>query len=419
MKVLFILGGLPHYEQEFFEKLSLTKNLEIIVLLPTSKSKSIGDHVYEVREANKSFQIIYGEEYLLFGQKSFFRNFIKILKETEPRIIVVGWPYILGLYLNLRVRNFLKKMDVKVCFRSIPYQFPPFHEAMKYYTKEGFYDEEMNHYKADTFFKKLKYWILAKINKRIFNWVDAHLTYSTKAFIIFPSYGVPKHKIFVTYNSIDTDKILEAQHQIDTDKFELPLAFHPYRLVHIGRLVKWKKVDLLLKVFAKVLEQFPTADILIIGDGKERDALEALANDLGIAKHVRFLGAIYDKVTIGSYLRSCSACVLVGAGGLVINEVMAWGKPVICSEADGTEVDLVIPKQTGLIFEKDNPIDLQEKIQYVFSNPQQAAEMGKNAQALIYNHINIHTVIINFITAFNTLTKNEYELVYQGKELRA
>lgn len=412
MKVLFILGGLPHYEHEFFKKLSMTKNLEILVLLPKSKSKSVGDNVYEVREDKGKFKIIYEEEYLFWGQKSFFKNIINILKQSQPQIIVVGWPYILGLYLKPRVHLYLKKQKIKVCFRSIPYQFPPYDEAMKYYTEQGFYDEEMNHYKADSFTQKVKYWLLTKINKRIFNWLDAHLTYSTKAYKVFPSYGVPMNKIFVTYNSIDTDEILEAKRQLEAEKHLIPFAYSPFRLIHIGRLVKWKKIDLLLKVFARLLERFPSAELLIIGDGKERSNLENLASELGISKHVLFLGAIYDKVQIGAYLQTCTACVLVGAGGLVINEVMAWAKPVICSEADGTEIDLVIPNQTGLIFEKDNLHDLEAKIEYIFTHPSKAAEMGKNAYELIYSKINIHTVIENFIAAFNALTNNQYQLEY-------
>ncbi|MCS6796091.1 MAG: glycosyltransferase [Raineya sp.] len=411
MKVLFIFGGMPNYLRDFLEKLNQTQNLEVFVVIPEKKSKTIGSGVFEDLQASCSFQILHTQEFLLLGQKPALKNLFQIIKSISPQIVVVGWPYILGLYLNVKLKIWLKKNNIKVFYRSIPYQLPPYQEALQFYTHQGFFDENMNHIKADTLFKKIKYWLITQINRSYFRWVDGHLNYCTQALEILPTYGVPKEKIFVTYNSIDTDKILEAKIAIQNKESILPP--NPLRIIHVGRLVKWKKIDMLLEVFARVIQKFPTAELILIGDGIEMQNLQKLAHNLQIHTKVKFLGAIHQTQILGKYFSESLFCVLVGAGGLVINEAMAWGKPVICSEADGTEKDLIIHQKTGLFFEKDNPTDLQAKIEYLLQNPEIAKEMGKNAEEFIFSHINIHTVVKNFVNAFNAVTANQYQLRYE------
>ncbi|WP_448530175.1 glycosyltransferase family 4 protein [Raineya sp.] len=412
MKVVFIFGGIPHYLEDFLNKLNETENLEVAVILPESKSSTIGSGVLEVKN-NAKFKKIYAKEGLLLGQKSYIKNLSKIIKSEKPQIIVVGWPYILGLYFNWGLKWWIRKQGVKVFYRSIPYQLPKYEQALQFYAQQGFFDENMNHIKADSFAKKIKYWLITQINKLYFQWVDGHLNYCTKALDILPSYGVKKEKIFVTYNSIDTDKIWEAKEKVKNQPNIL--APNPYRIIHVGRLIKWKKVDMLLKTFLKVLSNFPKAELIIIGDGPEKENLQKLTCELQIEKNVFFLGAIHNTEILGRYFSESLACVLVGAGGLVINEAMAWGKPVLCSEADGTEQDLVLNHSTGLFFQKDDLKDLQDKIEFMFHNIELTQQMGKNAENLIFSKINIHAVVQNFVNAFNAVTSNQYQLVYAPK----
>jgi len=183
--------------------------------------------------------------------------------------------------------------------------------------------------------------------------------------------------------------------------------------VHIGRLVKWKKVHLLIEAFAKLHRQFPDAELLIIGSGPEKENLQTQVRNLGIAEKVIFLGAIHDYLAIGKYLLASTVYVLAGAGGLSLNDAMGFGLPVICSVADGTEKDLVIPHETGLYFEENNADDLAEKIAYCFANPDTTKQMVKNAEELIRTKINIHTVAANFVACFNAVTQNRYSLRYE------
>lgn len=408
MKVLFLFGGLPHYLVALLNLLQKVEKLDIVVVLPKEKSKTLGKGVWEAKD-NCLFKIIRTEEYLFLGQKPYLKNLYKIFQEEKPQVIVVGWPYILGYFFSIRLRFFLKKNKIKTIFRSIPYQVPVYQEANKFYREQGFFDENMNLIKADTFPKKIKYWLITQINKLYFAWVDAHLNYTTLAYDILGSYGVPRQKIFVTYNSGDTDHLFAIKAQIANDHFEKD---EKIRIVHIGRLVKWKKVDLLIDAFCKLQKNWQEVELLVIGDGPEMQNLQEKARQLGIADKVFFLGAIHDYTTLGKYLLNARVYVLAGAGGLSINDAMAFGVPVICSVADGTEQDLVLPEYSGLFFKENDVEDLAEKIEYLIKNPSVAQEMGKNAETLIREKINIHTVAARFIDCFNYVTNHQYSLKY-------
>jgi glycosyltransferase involved in cell wall biosynthesis len=164
----------------------------------------------------------------------------------------------------------------------------------------------------------LKYSLLKYSYKRAFNLVDAHVDYTEEAFEIFGSYGVPKEKIFIIYNSPDTDLILAEKAKIEGINTVLPE--NPLRLLHVGRLVEWKRVDMLMDVFNRLLKDFPTAELVIIGTGPEEQNLKNQAQLLGIEHRVIFTGGVYEMTTLGQYFNASLVYVLAGMGGLSIGE---------------------------------------------------------------------------------------------------
>lgn len=128
------------------------------------------------------------------------------------------------------------------------------------------------------------------------------------------------------------------------------LAYNYQRLIHVGRLVKWKRVDFLLKAIKDLENKFPQIELIIIGNGRENEKLKLFTEELGVRDRVMFLGAIYDSVLLAKYFLSSGVYVLGGMGGLSINEAMIFGKPVICSICDGTERKLMQNGRNGLIF---------------------------------------------------------------------
>jgi glycosyltransferase involved in cell wall biosynthesis len=117
---------------------------------------------------------------------------------------------------------------------------------------------------------------------------------------------------------------------------DVPLRQHGgCRFISIGRLLHWKGFDLGIEAFAKA--DIEDSEYWIIGDGPESLRLKALAESLGIADRVRFLGGQARPKTL-ERLGECDVLVhpsLHESGGIVCLEAMATGRPVICLDLGG------------------------------------------------------------------------------------
>jgi len=410
MKVLFTFGGLPHYYNYVLSRLNNIENLDIVVVIPQKKAGTIGHGVKQTQEGI-NFTVKY-----LYEKKAFYGNYVldglkELIEEEKPEIVVTIWPYILAFVYNLGLRKCLKKNNIKLILKEIPFKVPVKEKAIEYYKSDDYLltNEDLQLHEKVNFKFDLKYRLLTCVRAYYYNNViDATVNYIAAAKEIISSYGLSKEKIFVTTNSPDTELIFNAHKKIKD--LSPILANNPHRIIHIGRLVAWKKVHLLLDAVAKVKDKYADVELLVIGKGPEEENLKIQAKELGLDKNVRFVGAIYDNETLGQYLLASQIYILAGMGGLSINQAMAFGKPVICSVADGTEKALVKEGISGLYFKNGDVEDLAQKISFLLSKPEKIEEMGKNALDIIKNEINIHTVINGYIKAFNAVTNPKYLL---------
>jgi len=406
MKVLFTFGGLPHYSNFILSRLNNIAGLEIIVVVPKRDTGTIGDGVMQTHEG-VNFKIIYLKEYKAFYGNFFFKDFIAVLEEEKPNIIVTIWPYILGFASGIFLKKYLRKNNIKLILKEIPFHVSKFNNAYSYY-KSKFslqLNEELKQNEKVNWLFYVKHFILKHVRKYYYNkLVDATVNYIDEAYEIVGSYGVDREKIFISTNSPDTDLIFKANEEIKM----LPpiLKENPFRIVHIGRLVKWKKTHQLIQAIQLLKEKFPEIELLIIGKGKEQIVLELLAEELGVKENIKFIGGVYGNETLGRYLKASSVYVLAGMGGLSINQAMAFGKPIICSTADGTEKRLVKDKFNGFYFKDDDVNDLAEKIKTIISNNELKKLMGENSLSIIKEDVNVHKVIKEYVAAFNFVSGN-------------
>jgi glycosyltransferase involved in cell wall biosynthesis len=240
---------------------------------------------------------------------------------------------------------------------------------------------------------------------------NAHVNYLEDAYEILGSYGVGKRKIFITYNSPDTDILLNAFKEARLSEPILPENKH--RLIHVGRLVKWKKADLLIDAVARLKNKYPDLELVVIGDGPQLEDLKIQAANLALESSVLFVGGVYDPVFLGKYFIASSVYVLAGMGGLSINEAMCFNKPVVCSVCDGTEKKLVREDYNGKYFKDSNLDDLVQKLDYLLANPELIKQMGFNSGEIIKKEVNIHKVISGYVNAFNYVMKDNIKLKYE------
>lgn len=406
MKVLFTFGGMPHYLNAMLEKLQ-TKGADITVVSPQKGNATIGKGVKMVEEG--AYRHLNTQEKKMYYGKSGFPALPGIIADERPDIVVLGWPYFLQVFFQPSLRRALKRCGARLVIREIPFQTPPYGQIRDYFRQHPMYDEGMRLLSTGKAFY-LRQWLTARIRKYCYARVAGTLNYSTAAYDILPSYGIKREQIHVTYNSTDTEALWREKAAVLAAPALLPPSER--RLLHIGRLVKWKRVDLLIEAFARTLTQYPDAELVIVGNGPELDNLKKQAASLGLPLRskeengvdgrgcVRFIGAVYDPKELGAYMNEATVYVLAGMGGLSINDAMTYALPVVCSVCDSTERDLVTDGRNGLFFRDGDADSLTEKILQLLASPQECRRMGQESERIIREQINIDTVTERYLKAF-------------------
>lgn len=402
MKVLFLLNGLTHYVVPMLNKLDEVDGIDVIAVAANENSKNVGTGVYITDEGIK-FRLLYLEEIQRFYRKTFFKGLKFVLLSEKPDVIILGWPFILELAFNPLLLCFIKKNKIKILFKEIPFQVQPFGEALKF-KSTSFIDENMKLI-DDGIIRKISNFFTAIIRRYYYFFVDANINYYEDSYSTLKTFGVKKEKIFISYNSPDTETLFCARQKAVT--LVPQFNYNPHRLIHVGRLVKWKRVDLLLQAVADLSVSFQNLELLIIGSGPEFNSLNLLAEKLKITSKVSFVGAVYNPIELARYFSSSGVYVLGGMGGLSINEAMAFGKPIVCSICDGTEKKLVRDGYNGYIFENGNLESLKSKLVKLISDEDKIIEFGKNSESIIRNEINLQTVISGYLTAFEYLMRKK------------
>ena len=130
---------------------------------------------------------------------------------------------------------------------------------------------------------------------------------------------------------------------------------HKTDVIFVGRLIKEKNVDLLLKALVKVKDFIPHLKCIIIGEGPERDKLENLARELNLQSNSTFLGFLEDYNQVISYMKSSEVLVLPSERegfGMVVLEANACGLPVVVVDHPmNAAKDLITEGKNGYISE--------------------------------------------------------------------
>lgn len=135
--------------------------------------------------------------------------------------------------------------------------------------------------------------------------------------------------------------------------------FSPPRFVYIGRLKRYKGVDILLQAMVAARRERPDLALDIAGSGDDRPRLERLAAELGLGPAVRFLGFV-DEASKLALLRGAVANVFPSpkeGWGITVMEAAACGTPSVASDSPGLR-DSVRDGATGLLVPHGDPAAL-------------------------------------------------------------
>ena len=179
---------------------------------------------------------------------------------------------------------------------------------------------------------------------------------------------------------------------IDFDSIDkVKKADDRYDVIFVGRLIKEKNVNLLLKALMKVKESIPDITAVIIGDGPEKSQLKKLALELGLSKNVTFMEFRESHDEILSYMKSSKVFVLPSKRegfGIVALEANASGLLVITLDYPmNATKELIIHGYNGFI-SQSSPNSLAKYIEIsLFSGKKLKRNCIKNAKKYDWDNI--------------------------------
>lgn len=218
--------------------------------------------------------------------------------------------------------------------------------------------------------------------------------------------GVPHDRIFTGYDVVDNAFWYEWAERVRQE----PTAWHqrlclPERyFMASGRFVSKKNFAGLIRAYARYVSTSNGSPwhLVIAGDGELRAELEALVFRFGLADLVLFPGYLTAE-QLGPYYGLASAFILPSAyfeqWGLVVNEAMAAGLPVLVSEICGCASDLVKQGKTGFTFDPHNETELTQLLTVISSGKVDLEEMGVCSQQHILEKYSPQVFAHNLISA--------------------
>ena len=190
-------------------------------------------------------------------------------------------------------------------------------------------------------------------------------------------------------DAANLDGVLAISCGIDASRFanQTPTQNEQPVALFLGRLDDEKRINVLLEAAAKLSDH---SDLVIelVGDGGERENLQALANRLGISHRVRFLGHVTDAELPGIYERSTVFVMpsIAELQSIATMEAMASGRPVIGADAMALP-HLVHDGDNGYLFKPNDSDDLASKLRLVLeADREELQRLSENSLHLIQSH---------------------------------
>jgi glycosyltransferase involved in cell wall biosynthesis len=223
-------------------------------------------------------------------------------------------------------------------------------------------------------------WAWRELPKKIFVWhCDLAHVYGQSNLEYIRKLGMPLDRIFIKRAVADTERFLEDN-----------TAEHPkpgYKvLLYVGRFSPEKNLGWLLRAFRRVQQdpENPRMILDLVGYGPLEDELRELAKALGISPLVRFRGK-FLQAELRAIYRSADALILpsvIEPWGLVVNEAMLCGLPVLVSTQCGCAADLARP-ETGWTFSPWAESTLANLLEEIAETPRAVLEeKGRAARQL-------------------------------------
>lgn len=231
-------------------------------------------------------------------------------------------------------------------------------------------------------------WALAKVSAQVVCVSEAVKEfYRTRA-------GVSPRKLSVILNGIDLAPFNDVSTDAGSKRRELGVPVDAPVCSVIARLVPQKGHRYLLAALPAIREAFPSAVVLVVGNGSERESLERQAHELGLlGDAVRFLG---ERRDIPEILKATDVLVLPSSEReglpICVLEAMAARRPVVVTDLGGNR-QVIEEGRTGFIVPAADAGALAAGIRRMLEDPEQARAMGEAGRAKVEREFGVSRMV--------------------------
>jgi glycosyltransferase involved in cell wall biosynthesis len=212
----------------------------------------------------------------------------------------------------------------------------------------------------------------------------------------------PKEKIEVIHLGLELDRFEQVSKHRGELRQELGIGPGVSLLGIVGRLVPIKDVPTALEAMPRVLDSMPDVVLLVVGDGPERERLESMASQLGLATHVKFLGFRYDLERIYADLDVALNCSLNEGTPVALIEAMTANVPVLATRVGGTP-DLLQEGKLGRLVPPGDPNLLADRIIEILSDHQRAAVVSFEARRRVLTGFSLPRLLCDLDVLYTRL----------------
>ncbi|MDB2656748.1 N-acetyl-alpha-D-glucosaminyl L-malate synthase BshA [Crocinitomicaceae bacterium] len=171
-------------------------------------------------------------------------------------------------------------------------------------------------------------------------------------------------------------------------------------LCHVSNFRKVKRVEDVLKIFARVNKRIPSK-ILMVGDGPERYKLEEMCTKLGLCSRVKFIGKVRDTQAVLEISDLFLLPSETESFGLAALEAMAVGVPVISSNTGGIP-EVNVHGVTGFLSDVGDVDDMVKNAHYILSDKDRLHQFKTNARKHS-EKFNLEKVVAQYEEVYNSL----------------
>jgi glycosyltransferase involved in cell wall biosynthesis len=231
-------------------------------------------------------------------------------------------------------------------------------------------------------FKKI---IKDTVLKASFRKMKAFLPIGTRSKEFYLSYGISESRMFLTPYSVDNDFFVDRGMPLLARKSEvrreLAIPQEMPVILYAGKLMERKRPMDLVRAFEGLGE---SAALVLVGDGELRSPMQDYVRRKNIANV--FFAGFRNQSELPEYYAIADMFVLPSAyepWGLVINEAMSYGLPVITTDGVAASADLIRAGENGFVYAAGDVDALQTLLKDLVSDPGKREKMGQQSRQII------------------------------------